>query len=377
MGLFKKILGKGVSGKQKVVRIEKSSTNWINIYIEGESYFCLYAESSNREYLVAFKDGYQTEKGRVNGSVFLIHKGTLNFAKKLPRPNDCKVSDNGRVVVNDWLDWGGELAGTAHVFNDVGDVLFQHKFNSNIGAIAISSDGRFIAVSTLSPDDAIYLIDVNNNHILWRKEHIFFGRGMELFFNPQDNELLIFSGKTRADTVPYYSLNLKGELVWKSKELVEQEKFEEQRAVALEELKEKGGDLLKAIQILEDCKKKTSNENEKRSLSLELGEVHWRIAKETNKKCGVNDECWKHLNEAYLEYCQALPWSKAKSGIAKVRRFQGRFYKKEGDFKSALDCFKEIERIEKEFGSNLLTEGDKKIIKEIIKELNSTIETEE
>ncbi|MDL0139110.1 hypothetical protein PNP85_06285 [Halobacterium salinarum] len=57
------------------------------------------------------------------------------------------------------------------VLSSEGEVTISERFESNIGAVAISPDGTKAAVSTAAPDKAVHLYDVRDQIYLGRVEH--------------------------------------------------------------------------------------------------------------------------------------------------------------------------------------------------------------
>lgn len=57
------------------------------------------------------------------------------------------------------------------VYDDAGKQLLTEAFESNVGPIAISPDGRYIAVATAFPDNAVHLYDVVEDQYLGRQEN--------------------------------------------------------------------------------------------------------------------------------------------------------------------------------------------------------------
>lgn len=57
------------------------------------------------------------------------------------------------------------------VFDPTGKLVLEEEFESNAGPITISPDGRFAAVTTAFPDNAVHLYDINQREYLGRKEN--------------------------------------------------------------------------------------------------------------------------------------------------------------------------------------------------------------
>lgn len=193
------------SQPMKIVRITQGKAE----------FFGSYEESPNRVYLVAFKDGHLekigTQEKWVNGQVCLVENSERAlWARELERPNDCAVSNNGRVAVVDWLKTRQKLGGKFYVFDRSGETLVEKQFNSNLCACAISEEGNYAAVSTAFPDNSIYFFDVEKSKLKWvYKNH---SRDVVLKLSISNNKVEVWTGKSKASSRYDYSLNLKGEL---------------------------------------------------------------------------------------------------------------------------------------------------------------------
>lgn len=174
-----------------------------------------YEESPNGVYLVAFSDGYIEKIGAkekwINGQVCLVKNlKTVVWVRELERPNECAVSNNGRVAVNDWLKAKRKLGGKFYIFDQSGRTLLEKQFDSNLCACAISEDGNYAATSTAFPDNSIYLFDVGNSELKWvYKNH---DRNVVLGLSISGNKVKVWTGKSTATRKYSYSLDFEGKL---------------------------------------------------------------------------------------------------------------------------------------------------------------------
>jgi tetratricopeptide (TPR) repeat protein len=127
--------------------------------------------SPNKEYCVTYIDGHYYNEKWKNGEIALLHGSELLFRKKLQRPNDCHVSDDGIVICCDWLH-SEALMGNFQVFDVAGNRIFAKKTTANLGACAISADSKTAIFETFRSETAdsnqLFLIDVERKTIFNR-----------------------------------------------------------------------------------------------------------------------------------------------------------------------------------------------------------------
>lgn len=130
--------------------------------------------SENLEYKIIYHDGYEDENGKwVKGLVSLLFEKKVIYNKKFERPNDCHVSNDGIVIVCDWLNLVSNLGGLFVVLDRDGSTLYRKKIEANLGMSAISDNSQFAAFETFS--DFIYVIDIINKKVhkkIKRKAHL-------------------------------------------------------------------------------------------------------------------------------------------------------------------------------------------------------------
>jgi hypothetical protein len=153
----KELLNRIKSGKR-----EKSVEDIAGFY-GSEKY------SANSKYCVIYGDGYFENEKWKNGNLALIKGTQLTFKKKIQRPNDCYVSNNGIVICCDWLN-SEELIGKFLIFGSTGEQLFVKKTTANLGACGISDNGKIALFETYSSEtedgDKIFIIDVGAKAIV-------------------------------------------------------------------------------------------------------------------------------------------------------------------------------------------------------------------
>jgi len=118
--------------------------------------------SSNGAYCVSYSDGYYNDDKWKNGDIALVKGKTFLFKKKLQRPNECAVSNNGIVICCDYLN-SDESIGKIIIFDNKGEVLFTRKTKANLGMCSISDNGTTALFETYgsenSDSNSIFLVD--------------------------------------------------------------------------------------------------------------------------------------------------------------------------------------------------------------------------
>lgn len=119
---MKLMVSKLISGQvregQALIRKQDPPSKFVEITQGDVRFFGSYEESPDRVYLEAFAD--------FDGQVCLVKNlKTVLWSKKLERPNDSVVSNNGRVAINDWLKMKPTLGGRFYIFEQSGRILVE------------------------------------------------------------------------------------------------------------------------------------------------------------------------------------------------------------------------------------------------------------
>jgi len=125
--------------------------------VKSLDFFGQYNRSPNGRYTTAWRDsdpdgdigGYR-DKGE--GDYLLLEEESVLTHGRLQRPNDGKVADTGRFVINDWL-FGDGLKGTFYAFKSNGALILSKRFRANLDKSGISLDVSFAVCQTLSSDN--------------------------------------------------------------------------------------------------------------------------------------------------------------------------------------------------------------------------------
>ncbi len=125
--------------------------------------------SPNKKYCVSYCDGYYDNDKWKNGDLALLKNNTLLFKKKISRPNDCFVSNDGVVVCCDWLN-SDTPSGIFLIFDSSGNKIFNKKTTANLSSCSISEDSKYAIYEThySETDDSnmISIIDVQNSKLI-------------------------------------------------------------------------------------------------------------------------------------------------------------------------------------------------------------------
>ncbi len=123
-----------------------------------------YSESSNKEYLVIYEEGYEDESSgkleEISGQIYLIwNRKKILWRKSVLRPDNVLVTNDGLVIVN--VD--GKI-----VFSDKdGKKSFEYTFLSLIAAMKLSPKQEFLIVTLCFPENKIFCFDVRRKELIW------------------------------------------------------------------------------------------------------------------------------------------------------------------------------------------------------------------
>lgn len=125
--------------------------------------------SSNGKFCVVYRDGYRKNGKRKRGQFTVLHEKEVLFKKRVERPHDCYVSNNGVAICCDWLS-PDELTGNFEIFDKTGSKVFSKRTTANLGACGISIDGKIAAFETHNSDtedaDNIFVVDIEQRKLM-------------------------------------------------------------------------------------------------------------------------------------------------------------------------------------------------------------------
>jgi sugar lactone lactonase YvrE len=132
-------------------------------------FYGLKERSPNGGYCVVYADGHYNSDRWENGNIALLKGGTVLFKKKIQRPNDCHVSDDGIVLCCDWEN-SNALTGRFLIFDSVGKEHFAKKVTANLGACVISSDSKTAIFETFRSEtedsNKFFIVDIKQGRIV-------------------------------------------------------------------------------------------------------------------------------------------------------------------------------------------------------------------
>lgn len=139
-------------------------------YVEGRT-------SPNGRFLVGAVDGYHEGEKVKSGSVVLVDLAAqrVAFRKSLKRAQNPWVSDEGLVAVENWLSWGGPLAGEVVVYRSDGERAWKKRYKANVYRIHLSRSGKRLLVSTANSDHPphsgkTWLLDAATGDEVWVRD---------------------------------------------------------------------------------------------------------------------------------------------------------------------------------------------------------------
>lgn len=131
----------------------------------------VHSKSPSGRWVIACDDSNGTRGGNRDSGhgTYILYDTERNSikvqGKKLQRPTNGSVSNNGIFSLEDWL-FGADLSGVFYVFSPVGEIILARTFTANILNSAISDNGLFAACHTAGghTEDASRLVffDVAN-----------------------------------------------------------------------------------------------------------------------------------------------------------------------------------------------------------------------
>ncbi|WP_370173247.1 hypothetical protein [Leeuwenhoekiella palythoae] len=125
--------------------------------------------SPDQSLCVSCNSGYFTKDNWINGKIAVLNDKKLFFKKELERPNDCAISNNGKLACCDWLN-SNDLSGKFYVFNQSGKEIYSLKTKANLGSCSISKNGEIAIVETHYSDskdgNKLFVINTESSSII-------------------------------------------------------------------------------------------------------------------------------------------------------------------------------------------------------------------
>ncbi|WP_136591505.1 hypothetical protein [Salinigranum halophilum] len=364
-------------------------TKWKMLTLDGERVQLEAVDSASNTYTAAFRHGAKSELGHV----VLLKDGDICVHLRPKEPRSISVSNNGFLVVADWIEYGKTTGADVTVYDSRGEEVYERHFESSSPLVDISSDGAYIVVCPYN--QRAYIERVTDESTVSIHQYEMADRLNPRFVGTDSEPQIELSQSKFGD--PLYRIDIHGNIVWHSDEFSEQQyyqtiSFDETvpwretiqkcastySATSDDKLKNiianKIGEarlvdvsqtgLEEIVEVLEEYRGVFSSKPAHRKLlSQTLGNAYYRLAKYRKKGGTGSDEFWDALAHAGREYTNVLPWYEGKIGLAKVLRYQAKQYRKEQRPTEAFDCYKQIAALERQYDVELQSKADAKWLK--------------
>ena len=179
--LFLIISGKQIQRSKIITNEENIDNNWIEniaqtdffnsqrVNQEERKLVGFYGEmkfSENKKYCVVFQDGDNPNK---KGYFTLVdtNKIEILFEKRINRPHDCLVANNGLTICSDWKYWS-KSGSCFYVFDISGNIIFDYKTSENIGDLVDIDILGTVACFDLCLSNELIIIDLINKQVSLR-----------------------------------------------------------------------------------------------------------------------------------------------------------------------------------------------------------------
>lgn len=370
------------------------SNTWKTITHRGTELNCIYEQSPNKSYGIA----YYSEKNDTDGYVFALRDGTVKRTHRIASPQSVDIANDGTYAVADWIAYGQSTPTILQVYHiSNGELQFEHEREASAGLTAVSPDGDYVALCPYNSRSYIYrcpdseLLTVHQNRLTERHTPQFTRRdgSVELQFIPENAE---------TDDHPLYAISPDGRLRWTSDKLETLEYYDTisldqhtdwtsvlpllcsdyettddesvRQAITnifheadLTEVSEGGLETL--AELLSEHFNIFKTDEHKRVVAATLGEAYYRLARMREDTMGTADSFWTAVEDADHYYHESLPSYDGKEGLAKLRRLQAKIYRNQGKSEAAYACYDEIQRIADWADVEVLSEADERRFKNL------------
>lgn len=202
--------GSGSSAEIELSGEDGSLGKQADVVYEGESYWSMAVDHApDGEYVAVYYEGEP---------VFVFRGRELAHVHEVDSANDAAVADDGSVAVVDWLP-DREFGGKLYVFDGEGDDRIADVFDANLGPVAITGDGNYVATSTFAPDCRTYVYDVVlRKRVLAHENRL--GTKQDLAFDEIGGAVVLHLANA-PDEPPLYTIDLDGAIVGRSRRYAE------------------------------------------------------------------------------------------------------------------------------------------------------------
>jgi tetratricopeptide (TPR) repeat protein len=145
-------------------------------YVDEIGFLGDYSKSQNGLFTIAWSDfdkvsGIGGFRMTGEGTYLIAKKNEVLHIGKMQRPNECKISNNGNFIVNDWL-FGEGLKGIFYAFDYSGSLLIKKRFSANLYNNGIAEDGNFAVSQTCNSDsqdsNILCFFNLEKKSLLWK-----------------------------------------------------------------------------------------------------------------------------------------------------------------------------------------------------------------
>ena len=195
------------------VRPEPPALRYVEV--DDREYECYVVPSPNGSWEVAY--GRAMDGG--SSVAILLEDGSPRTKLAVPRPIEAVVANDGTHVIVDGgnaSSIGGELVARSAT----GESCLTHRFDANVATVDLTADGRFAVASTRGSGAKAVLFDVHDGTV--RTEFSTESTDGALLGFGSDDEHVYFS---RGKTVPYFAIDVDGEIAWRSERFRDAESF--------------------------------------------------------------------------------------------------------------------------------------------------------
>lgn len=377
--------------------------SWKSIRLGREKVEMMFHSSSSGEFEVGSR--YGSKDG--DGYLALVREGDVCWYQRPSDPRSVGVSDDGDVVVADWIEYGESTGATISVIDRDQSHVFEEHMDVSSPTVDISANGDLLVLCPYG--ESARILDIRSDTEVVRHEYDIADRLIPGWITVDGDLRVEFRQKTDED--PLYRIDLAGNVTWSSDSFESQQYYE---VVTLDEsiswteviadfasdyadsddanlkntIANTIGDarlvdanrstLQEVISALTEVRSTfTDNEAHEKLISQVLGEAYYRLASDLRSGVSVDDEFWQLIEQSAAEYRTTLPWYEGKHGLSKALRLQANQYAKQNRSGEARSCYEQIESLESRFNINLLSTGDKNRLEEYRQENVSTTEPKE
>jgi hypothetical protein len=377
--------------------------SWKAVRLGREKVELMFHPSSSGGFEVGSR--YGSKDG--DGYLALVREDDICWYQRPSDPRSVGVSDDGDVVVADWIEYGESTGATISVIDRDQSHIFEEHMDVSSPTVDISPNGDLVVLCPYG--ESARILDIRSDTEVVRHEYDIADRLIPSWITVDGDLQVEFRQKTDED--PLYRIDLSGNVTWSSDSFESQQYYE---VVTLDEsiswtdvitdfasdyadsddanlkntIANTIGDarlvdanrstLQEVISALTGVRSTfTDNEAHEKLISQVLGEAYYRLASDLRSGVSVDDEFWQLIEQSAAEYRTTLPWYEGKHGLSKALRLQANQYAKQNRSGEAQSCYEQIESLESRFNVNLLSTGDKNRLEEYRQKNVSTTEPKE